>query len=94
MFRLKINPIGTAHRGNFDGDNWIEHHNPAGVEWRRFTKYYPITFLMQGVSFNWAGKDESFWAGHYGAKIANISIAFATKDEITSNPFGGAISMA
>jgi hypothetical protein len=94
VFRLKIKPIGTSDRNNFDGERWIEHHNPAGVEWRRFTKYYPITFSMLGVSFNWAGKDETFWAGHYGAKINNISIALATNEEITSNPVGGAISMA
>ena len=60
----------------------VQHHNPAGVRWKRFVKHYPLpTTPFEKISFDWKGKDQTFWAGHYGAKIANISISFVVKDE-------------
>ena len=93
-FRLKMRPIcSLSEISPFFGDeSWIEHRNPAGVNWKRFTKFYPIVSPMQGVKICCGGKDESDWAGHYGAKIANVSMMFVTRDEVTDEQIGGTIS--
>ena len=78
IFKLKINPIGTNAR--LWESSFEFYDNPAGVEWKRFTKFFPIESPVQEVHFHWAGKDQTFWAGHYGAKIANISMTFVARN--------------
>lgn len=83
IFKLKINPIGTNVR--LWESSFETYNNPAGVEWKRFTKFFPIDSPVQGVHFHWAGKDQTFWAGHYGAKIANISMTIVTRNDLTGD---------
>jgi len=62
------------------------YHNPVGNTWRIYTKHYPVqSSTLSKISFKWEGKDETLWAGFYGAKLANVSITLvANSPEVTN----------
>ncbi|ORY49630.1 hypothetical protein BCR33DRAFT_847559 [Rhizoclosmatium globosum] len=65
---------------------------PAGTNWSLFSKVvaFPIGVLTRGrvdtIIFIWQGKDKNCWAGHYGAKVTNLSLCFVDDVSMAENP--------
>jgi hypothetical protein len=52
------------------------HSNPSGRHWHKLIQIFPLKAGIRKIKFIWEGKDQSWWAGNYGAKIAEISLKF------------------
>ncbi|XP_078313952.1 F-box only protein 6-like [Crassostrea virginica] len=63
-------------------------HKPAGKNW--FKAEHIFTSYPGGVrfiKFKHEGKDEQFWAGHYGSKFTMATVRFNLKQRSASQPF-------
>ena len=60
----------------------------AGKEWQRLKRIISIRNMPtqdSAIELKWLGKDTRFWAGHYSAKVSNISLKFICNPEILQN---------
>eukprot|EP00590_Aulacoseira_subarctica_P001389 CAMPEP_0172415092 /NCGR_PEP_ID=MMETSP1064-20121228/1617_1 /TAXON_ID=202472 /ORGANISM="Aulacoseira subarctica , Strain CCAP 1002/5" /LENGTH=235 /DNA_ID=CAMNT_0013151991 /DNA_START=164 /DNA_END=871 /DNA_ORIENTATION=- len=83
VFHIRIQSFPSRtfiYNESFDQD--------AGNEWRRLQRIISIRNMPtqdSAIQFEWLGKDTRVWAGHYGAKVANISLSFVRNPEILQN---------
>lgn len=62
---------------------------PARIPWTLFTQDFDISTSsiigsqpIQSVCFCWSAKDQQYWAGEYGPKIANITMRVAAQERL------------
>ncbi|KDO30060.1 hypothetical protein SPRG_05251 [Saprolegnia parasitica CBS 223.65] len=56
-----------------------EFHHAAGVLWSQTTRCVSLEDVRATdtqIVLEWLGRDTSTWAGHYGAKVANVSAIY------------------